>query len=123
VQPCQETTCDWQPVTLESLLDGKPRNGYSPRAVEYDTPVKSLTLTATTTGRFRPEHSSTSTRNSTLFYLWLQPGEFSSSALTLSSTWESARSMTVRRTASFIRSDDEMPANASRPATFLHYGC
>jgi type I restriction enzyme S subunit len=47
---------DWKPVTLESLLDGKPRNGYSPRAVEYETPVKSLTLTATTTGRFRPEH-------------------------------------------------------------------
>jgi type I restriction enzyme S subunit len=34
------------------LVQEKPRNGYSPRAVEKPTPVKSLTLTATTTGRF-----------------------------------------------------------------------
>lgn len=67
---------DWQPVTLESLLDGKPRNGYSPRAVEYDTPVKSLTLTATTTGRFRPEHFKYIDEDiPPSSYLWLQPGD------------------------------------------------
>ena len=66
----------WTRGTLSSLLEGKPRNGYSPRAVEYPTPVKSLTLTATTSGHFRgeffkyideaiPPHS----------HLWLCPGD------------------------------------------------
>jgi type I restriction enzyme, S subunit len=67
---------DWKTLTLESLLDGKPRNGYSPRAVEHETAVKSLTLTATTTGRFRPEHfkyiDEDIPRSS---HLWLQPGD------------------------------------------------
>jgi type I restriction enzyme S subunit len=67
---------DWKPVTLESLLDGKPRNGYSPRAVEYETPVKSLTLTATTTGRFRPEHFKYIDEDiPPSSHLWLQPGD------------------------------------------------
>lgn len=46
----------WQVGTLANLLIGKPRNGYSPRAVEYKTSVKSLTLTATSSGRFKGEY-------------------------------------------------------------------
>ncbi|MBN2443001.1 MAG: restriction endonuclease subunit S, partial [Spirochaetales bacterium] len=37
---------------LEDVIIGKPRNGYSPKSVKYKTSVKSLTLTATTTGIF-----------------------------------------------------------------------
>jgi type I restriction enzyme, S subunit len=67
---------DWKSVTLESLLDGKPRNGYSPRAVEHETPVKSLMLTATTTGRFRPEHFKYIDEDiPSSSHLWLQPGD------------------------------------------------
>ncbi|MDR6601945.1 type I restriction enzyme S subunit [Achromobacter deleyi] len=45
----------WHDGQIGELLQEKPRNGYSPKAVEYETPVRSLTLSATTTGRFRPE--------------------------------------------------------------------
>jgi type I restriction enzyme, S subunit len=37
---------------LEEIITQKPRNGYSPKSVKYTTPVKSLTLTATTSGTF-----------------------------------------------------------------------
>lgn len=39
-------------VLLKDIIIDKPRNGYSPTAVKYETPVKSLTLTATTSGKF-----------------------------------------------------------------------
>ena len=95
---------DWKPVTLESLLEGKPRNGYSPRAVEYETPVKSLTLTATTTGRFRPEHFKYIDEDiSPSSHLWLQPGDILIQRANTISMWESARSTMVRRTASSIQ--------------------
>lgn len=42
----------WRCYPLESLLVFGPTNGFSPKAVEYETPVRSLTLTATTSGRF-----------------------------------------------------------------------
>jgi type I restriction enzyme, S subunit len=45
---------DWQEVKLIDLIIEKPRNGYSPQAVEYKTNVKSLSLSATTTGSFDP---------------------------------------------------------------------
>lgn len=66
----------WETTTVAALLLGKPRNGYSPRAVERPTAVKSLTLTATTTGIFRGEHSKYIDEeippNS---HLWLAPGD------------------------------------------------
>lgn len=37
---------------LDEIIIGKPRNGYSPKSVKYETKVKSLTLTATTSGKF-----------------------------------------------------------------------
>lgn len=47
--------CPWIDCQIGDLLREKPRNGYSPKAVDHETPVRSLTLSATTTGRFRPE--------------------------------------------------------------------
>jgi len=43
---------EWQVLPLIDLILGKPRNGYSPKGVEYITPVKSLSLGATTSGAF-----------------------------------------------------------------------
>jgi type I restriction enzyme S subunit len=42
----------WRWVHLSSLVTFGPKNGYSPKAVEYETKVKSLTLSATTSGTF-----------------------------------------------------------------------
>jgi type I restriction enzyme S subunit len=47
----------WRWQTLEDLLVFGPTNGISPKAVDYETPVRSLTLSATTSGRFKGEHS------------------------------------------------------------------
>jgi type I restriction enzyme S subunit len=61
---------------LGSLFEGKPRNGYSPRAVERPTAVKSLTLTATTTGAFRREHFKYIDEEiPPESHLWLAPGD------------------------------------------------
>ena len=66
----------WESLTMAQLLDGKPRNGYSPRAVENQTNVKSLTLTATTTGRFRGEYFKYIDEDiPSDSHLWLQPGD------------------------------------------------
>jgi len=40
-------------VVLGDLILEKPRNGYSPKGVDYETPFRNLTLTATTGGVFR----------------------------------------------------------------------
>lgn len=45
----------WQ--KLDDLLVFGPTNGFSPKAVNYETPVRSLTLSATTSGRFKSEFS------------------------------------------------------------------
>ncbi len=42
----------WRWLPLESVLTDGPKNGFSPKGVDYETPVKSLTLTATTSGKF-----------------------------------------------------------------------
>ncbi|MBA3016522.1 MAG: restriction endonuclease subunit S [Proteobacteria bacterium] len=47
----------WRWQTLDDLLIFGPKNGYSPKAVEHETPVRSLTLSATTSGRFLEEHT------------------------------------------------------------------
>lgn len=66
----------WRSTKLEFLLDGKPRNGYSPRPVDYQTAVKTLTLSATTSGRFLPQYfkyiGEEIPRSS---HLWLQPND------------------------------------------------
>jgi type I restriction enzyme, S subunit len=45
----------WDDCQIGDLLKEKPRNGYSPKAVAQETAVRSLTLSATTSGRFRSE--------------------------------------------------------------------
>jgi type I restriction enzyme, S subunit len=47
----------WALLPLDATLISGPTNGYSPRAVDYETKVKSLTLSATTSGVFKGEHS------------------------------------------------------------------
>ncbi len=47
----------WQRRQLDDLLVFGPTNGFSPKAVDYETPVRSLTLTATTSGRFNGRHA------------------------------------------------------------------
>lgn len=47
----------WQWESLGNLLIDGPTNGKSPKAVAYETPVRSLTLSATTTGTFKGEYS------------------------------------------------------------------
>jgi type I restriction enzyme S subunit len=46
----------WRWLTLGNLLTFGPTNGFSPKAVNFETPVRSLTLSATTSGRFKGEH-------------------------------------------------------------------
>ena len=40
------------PTSLSECIIEKPRNGYSPKAVDFPTKYKNLTLTATTSGKF-----------------------------------------------------------------------
>ncbi|QWF70575.1 restriction endonuclease subunit S [Methylomonas paludis] len=47
----------WVLLPLNAILIFGPTNGYSPKAVDYETKVKSLTLSATTSGVFKGEHS------------------------------------------------------------------
>jgi type I restriction enzyme S subunit len=46
----------WDKAVLKNLIVGRPRNGLSVKAVNYETNIRSLTLTATTSGRFEPGH-------------------------------------------------------------------
>ena len=43
----------WKWVYLLDIIQEKPTNGYSPKGVSYPTEIKNLTLTATTSGRFK----------------------------------------------------------------------
>jgi type I restriction enzyme M protein len=42
---------DWPMVELGKVIQGKPKNGYSGRPVDYPTDLKVLSLSATTTGK------------------------------------------------------------------------
>ncbi len=71
-----DSTESWDTCTIGQVLNGKPRNGYSPQAVDYETPIRSLTLSATTTGKFLARHSKfideAIPEDS---YLWLETGD------------------------------------------------
>ena len=72
----QKNIAEWEPVVIGDLLLDKPRNGYSPKSVDRVTAVKSLSLSATTSGRFRPEcFKYIDETISDESYLWLQPGD------------------------------------------------
>ena len=66
----------WQNAAIGELLLEKPRNGYSPRPVEFVTETRSLALTAITSGRFDPKYikyiDEKIPENS---YLWLEPDD------------------------------------------------
>ncbi|MDX2229452.1 MAG: restriction endonuclease subunit S [Leptolyngbyaceae cyanobacterium bins.349] len=58
------------------MIKSKPRNGYSPKPVDFPTKVKSLTLSATTSGKFKPEHFKYINEDiEPDSYLWLNPGD------------------------------------------------
>ena len=66
----------WEVGILGDLLQEKPRNGYSPKSVEYETCVKSLSLSATTSGIFKGEFFKYIDENiPDDSYLWLEPGD------------------------------------------------
>lgn len=43
---------EWEETTLLNVITEKPKNGYSAKPVNYETPHRVLTLTATTSGKF-----------------------------------------------------------------------
>lgn len=45
----------WVWARLSELLSVQPTNGLSPKGVDYQTPFRNLTLTATTSGKFKPD--------------------------------------------------------------------
>ena len=66
----------WSYCYLQDLTVFGPRNGYSPKAVEYPTPVRSITLTATTSGKFNGQFFKYIDEEiEAESYLWLQPGD------------------------------------------------
>jgi type I restriction enzyme, S subunit len=66
----------WKRCYFQDLKIFGPRNGYSPKAVDYPTAVRSITLTATTSGKFNSKYfkylDEVINQDS---YLWLQPGD------------------------------------------------
>ena len=66
----------WKNCSLVDVLIEKPRNGYSPKPVDYPTSVKSMTLSATTSGIFMPEHFKYIDESiSNDSHLWLKNGD------------------------------------------------
>ena len=71
-----EAPSAWRQCTVGDVLEGKPRNGYSPKAVDFETPVLSLTLSATTSGRFFAQYSKfIDEQIPDSSHLWLEPGD------------------------------------------------
>ncbi len=67
---------DWETLTLADLIQGKPRNGYSPKTVAHETPTKTLSLSATTAGVFKAEFFKYIDEEiPSESYLWLKPGD------------------------------------------------
>ena len=66
----------WKQIRLKKILIGKPRNGYSSKGVEYRTAIKRLTLTATTSGKFKSQHFVYIDEEIPAdSYLWLKPND------------------------------------------------
>jgi len=66
----------WKWVRFDTLLVFGPINGYSPNAVEYTTNVISLTLSATTSGKFNGIHSKyIDEQIDSDSYLWLEDSD------------------------------------------------
>jgi type I restriction enzyme S subunit len=66
----------WKQIRLKEILIGKPRNGYSSKGVEYRTDIKRLTLTATTSGKFKSQYFVYVDEEIPAdSYLWLKPND------------------------------------------------
>lgn len=66
----------WKNGKLLDCLLEKPRNGYSPKAVNYPTKCKSMSLSATTDGIFKKEYYKYIDEEIPAdSYLWLEPGD------------------------------------------------
>lgn len=66
----------WKNGKLLDCLLEKPRNGYSPKAVNYPTKCKSMSLSATTDGIFKKEYCKYIDEEiPDDSYLWLEPGD------------------------------------------------
>jgi len=66
---------EWETKTLGELVTD-PKNGYSAKPVGRKTPYRVLTLTATTSGRFNPEHFKYFDEHIPADSpLWLRPGD------------------------------------------------
>ena len=72
----EQDSAQWQSVQLGELMDSKPRNGYSPKAVDHETSVRSLTLSATTSGKFLGQHAKfIDEKIPADSHLWLESGD------------------------------------------------
>lgn len=66
----------WTESTLGAVLVDGPTNGWSPKTVEHETPIKTLKLSATTRGRFDGTYSKfVDTTEEVDPRLWLKPGD------------------------------------------------
>lgn len=66
----------WAILPLDAILIRGPTNGYSPKSVDYETKVRSLTLSATTSGVFKGEYSKFIADDIPMSSdLWLQDGD------------------------------------------------
>lgn len=67
----------WKWVRLGEIIKELPRNGYSPKAVDFQTPIKTLKLGAVTYGVFDPnEYKYINEEISKDAYCWLKNGDF-----------------------------------------------
>ncbi|MGJ7517837.1 restriction endonuclease subunit S [Pseudomonas baetica] len=72
----QGKSADWISLTLADVIEGKPKNGYSPKTVAHETSTKTLSLSATTAGVFKGEFFKYIDEEiSPDSYLWLKPGD------------------------------------------------
>jgi|GEM_PF-6299414 len=66
----------WEATNLMSVIKEKPRNGFSPQPVNHPTATKSLTLSATTSGKFNPKYFKYIENEISLdSHLWLRKGD------------------------------------------------
>ena len=67
----------WKWVRLGEIIKEPPRNGYSPKAVDYETPIKTLKLGAVTYGVFDSnEYKFINEEIPKDAYCWLKNGDF-----------------------------------------------
>ena len=72
-----EIPTNWKWVRLGEIIQESPRNGYSPKAVDFETPIKTLKLGAVTYGVFDPsEFKYINEKIPEDAYCWLKNGDF-----------------------------------------------